>query len=122
VVQTSKELEDQLKKSRVEIVEVKTELATATERRQRIKDKLNVLHQALGTTVETVLREMPSFTSSYGLTALELAVDSLDVNQFFDWLRICLAMLDAGVVWRFQHRRRRTDAGGFGVQFAAHRI
>jgi hypothetical protein len=77
------------------MAEVKTELATATKRRQRIKDKFNILRQALGA-VEMVLQEMPSFMSSYGLTAPELAVDGLDVNQFFNWLQICLAMLDAG--------------------------
>lgn len=34
--------------------------------------------------------------SAYELTAQELSTEALDMNQLFDWLRGCLAMLDAG--------------------------
>lgn len=84
----SRALEDQLKNSQAE-------LAAATEGRQKVKGKYNVLCNALVTAVETMLREMPTFMTAYGLTAPDLSTDRLDMNQFFDWLRTCLAMLDA---------------------------
>jgi hypothetical protein len=43
-----------------------------------------------------MLREMPAFMSAYGFIAPDLLVEDLVVNQFFDWLCTCLAMLDAG--------------------------
>jgi hypothetical protein len=87
-IAVSKVLEAQLKNSQAE-------LAAATEGRQKVKGKYNVLCNALVTAVETMLREMPTFMTAYGLTASDLSTESLDMNQFFDWLRTCLAMLDA---------------------------
>ncbi|RLN03775.1 hypothetical protein C2845_PM13G10910 [Panicum miliaceum] len=92
----SKGLEDQLVKSRAEASDAKTKLAASQEKCSKVKEKLNLIRGAIANGVEALLSEMPKFMSKYGLTPPELQVEGLDVNQFFDSLRTCLAMLDAG--------------------------
>ncbi|RLN07803.1 uncharacterized protein C2845_PM11G17710 [Panicum miliaceum] len=92
----SKNLENQLKKSQTKGTDVKTELTAAQKKCLKMKNKLTLIRGAVANGVEALLNEMPDFMSKYGLTPLELEVEGLYVNQFFDWLRTCLAMLDDG--------------------------
>ncbi|RLM68975.1 uncharacterized protein C2845_PM17G07910 [Panicum miliaceum] len=92
----SRNLEKELKKAQAEAATAKTELADCKEKWLRIKNKLTTMRRAIANGVKALLSEMPEFMLKYGLTNPELETEGLDVNQFFDWLWSCLAMLDAG--------------------------
>lgn len=54
------------------------------------------MKKAFKDAIDKIFEEMATFMSYYGLTALEIARQDLDVPAHFDWLRTYLAMLDAG--------------------------
>lgn len=89
-------LEENLKGSEAKAEELRLDLAKLIESHDRVHGKYKSLRKAFEDAIDKILKEMLAFMSYYGLTAPKIPHQDLDVAAFFDWLRTCLAMLDAG--------------------------
>ncbi|RLN35707.1 hypothetical protein C2845_PM03G26300 [Panicum miliaceum] len=89
-------LQGGLTKAQSEIDDLKVEVKTLAEGRDKAKGKYQALMKAVTKGVEKLYDEIPRYLAAYGLTTLALILENLDVDVFFTWLRAYLAILESG--------------------------
>lgn len=72
------------------------ELSDLEQRHECVHGKYHFLKISFAAGVEKLFEEMPEFLAYYGLIAPAMDRENVDISAFFDWVRSCLAMLDAG--------------------------
>jgi len=71
----------------------------AAKRRDTMQQRLRTFKEAIKTGSEKLQEELPDLLARYGLVAPDMfpeGADSIGLGSFFQWLRACVAMLDAG--------------------------
>ena len=64
-----------------------------------MQQRLRTFKEAIKTGSEKLQEELPDLLARYGLVAPDMfpeGADSIGLGSFFQWLRACVAMLDAG--------------------------
>jgi len=71
----------------------------AEKRRDAMQRRLHTFKEAIKTGSEKLQEELPDLLARYGLVAPDMfpeGTDTVGLGSFFQWLRACVAMLDAG--------------------------
>ncbi|PAN11110.2 hypothetical protein PAHAL_2G143400 [Panicum hallii] len=90
-------LKDQPAEAQVQYETAETRASKAEERHRASRETFRVYREALSAGITQLREEVPRLLPSDGLTALKLAgLEDIEIQQFFQWLRACLAMVDSG--------------------------
>jgi hypothetical protein len=96
-VEINKNLTNQLAEVQVRFETAEARATKAEEKRRVSCKNFKVYHATLSVGMAQLQEEGPRLLSAYGLIAPELAgPEDLEIQQFFKWLRACLAMVDSG--------------------------
>ena len=69
----------------------------AETRRTLMRNRFHTFKDSVRTGAVKLQKELPDLLEKYGLEAPEVSSeDTVRVDAFFKWLRVCIAMLDAG--------------------------
>ena len=64
-----------------------------------MRTRLHTFKEAIKIGSAKLQEELPNLLAKYGLVALDMFLEDTDtvgLESFFQWLRVCVAMLDAG--------------------------